>query len=191
MAQLKMYLRVEACEYPEMTNSLKYRRFNDTTDDKNLWYTICKSSLLRDDEGIEAYERRMLSHDDFHPQDIFFVMLDGKEAATITAIIHPKIKMGYVHMVGALPECRGLGIGTYMNKIACARFYEAGCIGATLTTDEFRIPAIKSYLKAGFMPVEYDEGMTERWTVWLLENGYSNVPMVNEKGEQIKVLCQG
>ena len=32
-----------------------------------------------------------------------------------------------------------------------------------LTTDDFRVPAVVGYLRGGFHPVLYDEGMEERW----------------------------
>ncbi|MPN60531.1 hypothetical protein SDC9_208259 [bioreactor metagenome] len=50
------------------------------------------------------------------------------------------------------------------------------------------MPAVKSYLTAGFLPVEYDEGMTERWEKLLRDFGYSNVEMVDEHGHTVKFL---
>ena len=114
--------------------------------------------------------------------------MGGSPVATVTAIVHPEARRGYVHMVAAAPSCRGLGVGGLMNRIACAVFWEAGCETADLTTDDFRIPAIRSYLSAGFLPVDWDEDMAERWETILRDLGRSQVEMVREDGSPARLL---
>ena len=53
----------------------------------------------------------------------------------------------------------------------------ADLIEVYLTTDEWRKPAIKNYLTAGFHPVEYDVGMPERWAGVFAEMGIEPVPL--------------
>lgn len=50
-----------------------------------------------------------------------------------------------------------------------------------LKTDEFRIPAIKIYLKLGFRPVMWDADMRERWFPILKELGYNEIYDEDEK----------
>ena len=71
-----------------------------------------------------------------------------------------------------------------LNSVAMTALYEAGAQVAYLTTDDFRLPAIKSYLKAGFYPVlyareEYDT-MRQRWTSVLEKLGVENPGFIEE-----------
>jgi mycothiol synthase len=79
-------------------------------------------------------------------------------------------------MVAALPECRGLGIGhcliTHTVKLLTERGYEV--IG--LTTDDFRLSAVKVYLDAGFCPYLWQDpesNMKERWERVIASLGYN------------------
>ena len=191
MSQLKMYWKVCETEYPKPYRNFTFRKLENNDKDIKTWITICRNGIIRPDEDDSCWQHRMLEKKDFKPDDVYFVLRDGEPVATITAIIHPDTKEGYVHMVTALPSCRGQAVGGYMNEIAKARFYECGCEFATLTTDEFRVAAIKSYLRSGFIPVDYDEGMEERWIKWLTEYGYSDIDFINEETKEIKILNKG
>lgn len=189
MAQLKMYWRATPSKFPENSGEFTYRKFRYTKEDIEAWASICENGLLKGNESAEeAFISRMFSNPFFKPEDIYFAELNGKPVATVTAIIRAPEHLGYVHMVAAKPECRGRGVAALLNAIAAAVFWEAKCTGAYLTTDEERIPAIKSYLRAGYLPVKYDEGMEERWLAWLTSQGYSNIEFVDENGSFVKWL---
>ena len=188
MKQLKMYWKVTQTEYPEPYRSFTFRKFNNSADDINTWIDICRNGIIRPEEDETCWQHRMLDEKDFDPDGIFFALQNGEAVATITAIIHPDTKSGLVHMVAAKPCCRGQAVGSYLNDIAKAYFCENGCEYALLTTDEFRVAAVKSYLRSGFIPVEYDEGMKERWEKWLTEYGYTNINMINEETREITIL---
>lgn len=66
-------------------------------------------------------------------------------------------------MVAAKPEARGRGIGNLMSLYAVRVLREQGMQTAYLTTDDFRIPAIKTYLKSGFTPDTSTSDFEERW----------------------------
>ena len=66
-------------------------------------------------------------------------------------------------MVACRPESRGRGIGTLLNDIAVNVLKNEGMETAYLTTDDFRIPAIKSYLRCGFAPDLSTDDFKERW----------------------------
>ena len=91
------------------------------------------------------------------------VECDGAPAATLAVICDYEKKQGYIHMVACKPEFRGRGIGTRLNAEAVRTLISAGMETAYLTTDDFRIPAIKSYLRAGFFPDIPDEEHRSRW----------------------------
>lgn len=55
-------------------------------------------------------------------------------------------------MVCAAPWARGYGIGTALARLAVNELLERGMETAHLTTDDFRLPAIRTYLEAGFVP---------------------------------------
>lgn len=72
---------------------------------------------------------------------------------------------GYVHWVGVAPEHLRLGIASALLARVLRDFRERGYAAAALETDDFRIPAIRSYLKFGFLPT-YDvqgEDHRARW----------------------------
>ena len=60
----------------------------------------------------------------------------------------------------------------------------------SLTTSESRIPAVKSYLSAGFLPVEYDDGMEERWKGVISSFGIDSSQILNEDGEPYKIITK-
>ena len=69
-----------------------------------------------------------------------------------------------MHMVGCKPEFRGLGIGGILSELTEYVFKKEGMQTATLKTDDWRIPAIKTYLKIGYKPDLVSEpDYKERW----------------------------
>ena len=86
-------------------------------------------------------------------------------------------------MVAALPECRGKGIGHAMLSFALEIMEAAGSTHAVLTTDDFRLPAIKTYLDGGFRPVLYhdpESDMRERWDAVIAALRYEPVDYIRE-----------
>lgn len=188
MAQLKMYWRAVKQSYPHCPPGISYRTMRETQEDKLAWVELCKNGLLADDAGIDSFVSRMYNQEGFTHDSVFFVEQNQEPIATAAAIIRPNRVMGYLHMVSVAAQMRGKGIGSILNDVVKARFWEYGVPGAYLTTDEWRVPAIKSYLRAGFLPVEYDEGMQQRWIAWLSENSYRNIAMVDEQGNYLLTL---
>lgn len=190
MAQLKMYWAAQPTEFPESYGGFSYRILQNTPQDIAAWVSICKHDFLKEDAGEQAFNDRMLDQDGFTYDSVYLVDYAGEPVATVTAIVRTNGVMGSVHMVAAVPSCRGKGVGKLLIEIAKARLFAAGVTGVDLTTDEFRVPAVRSYLRAGFLPVLYDEGMPQRWEAWLREQGYQNIPMVDEAGKFVMLLAQ-
>ena len=97
------------------------------------------------------------------PERVFFTRL-YMDVATATARLMDD-GTGMIHMVGAHPWCQGHG-AAYWAVLAAMRSLQAlGVTKCTLSTDDFRKPAIVTYYSLGFKPL-YDEGdeeMAARW----------------------------
>ncbi len=90
----------------------------------------------------------------------------GELAATAVAQhspsdLHPH--GGELGWVAASPQHRGRRLGRTVCSAALARLMDAGYEDIYLKTDDFRLPAIKTYLALGFQPLLFCEGMSERW----------------------------
>ncbi len=87
----------------------------------------------------------------------------GEMAATASACLDGTKRIGNLHRVAAKANYQGLGLGKAVCSEVIGCFIENGCTFADLVTDDFRIPAIVIYLKLGFKPFLYADGMEERW----------------------------
>lgn len=147
---------------PEKEN-ISTTRFCDTENALEKWLDIVQYGLSEKRESGEYYDRLMVNWPCYSDDKCFFVIENGVEVATITVVCNYETKEGYIHMVACKPECRGMGIGTFMNSFALCVLKAEGMETAYLTTDDWRIPAIKSYLRAGFVPDESTEDFRSRW----------------------------
>ena len=112
----------------------------------------------------DYFEKAMLSQPCFREDLCHILTVDGIPAATITVICNPETKAGLIHMVACKPEFRGRGLGHLLNDVASAVLKRESMETARLTTDDWRIPAIKTYLKAGFHPdLETEADFKDRW----------------------------
>ena len=187
--QLKMYWKVEPSEFPEPFGTITYRKYNGTQKDRLDWLEICKNGLVGEDDDESKFNSSFYGKPDFTEDDLYFVFDGDKAVATICGIYDKESGMGNVHMVSVHDSARGKGLGGYINNIVKAHLSLDPCKLAYLTTDEWRVPAIKSYLKSGFLPVDCADDMEERWTKWLTEQGYKNIPFLDEQGNVKKLLC--
>jgi mycothiol synthase len=98
-------------------------------------------------------------------QKVWVIDHDGVPVATASVRLLPDAypDSGYVHWVGSAPAHRGLGLGYLVTLATLHDFRTLGCRDSVLETDDFRIPAIKTYLKLGFAPVYRDETHLDRW----------------------------
>jgi len=96
---------------------------------------------------------------------IFFAVevSTGRLAATAMANLpnaEGKCEFGWV---GTDPAFRGKGLGNLVCAAVLNKFYREGQTKVTLLTDDFRVPAIKLYLKEGWKPLMADETHPRRW----------------------------
>ena len=101
----------------------------------------------------------------FDPRRIYFVCRAaepvGVAAAWVRRDYEPQAV--YLHYVGVLPAESGRGLG-YQVSLACLHHaVREGRTWAVLHTDDFRLPAIRTYLKLGFAPWNRHENHAARW----------------------------
>ncbi len=121
-------------------------------------------------------------------EDVFFLDHNGEHIGTVPAFYNAEHNIGDMHMVGIRTDYRGNGLAKYLNFITLKHLLPKGVRYIVLTTDEWRKGAVKSYLSGGFLPVEYDEGMEERWAAVLEEYGIDSVQMLNEDATPYKII---
>ncbi len=99
---------------------------------------------------------------------VYVVARDGRPVATASSRLVPERfpGSGYVHWVGTHPEHAGKGLASALVARVLWDFAERGCEDAVLETDDFRLPAVRTYLKFGFLPVYGVSGEDhgQRWS---------------------------
>jgi mycothiol synthase len=66
-------------------------------------------------------------------------------------------------MVCVLPDHRGHNLGYYLTLKVLNWFKNNGFEDVELTTDDWRLAAVKQYLRLGFQPVIDDDSAKNRW----------------------------
>jgi len=102
------------------------------------------------------------------PWGLFFIVHKGTDAIVATSVaIHNPIEHhpfgGELGWVAVDPAHRGKGLGYIVCAAVTKRFLHAGYEDIYLRTDDFRLPAINTYLKLGWVPFLCTPDMKERW----------------------------
>ncbi len=102
------------------------------------------------------------------PPDVpvtYVIEEDGQIVATASVRYNERFPgAGYVHWVGVDPARRGRRLGTVVMTRVMRRFEADGRAFSILETDDFRLPAIASYLGQGFIPHYTDADHEVRWS---------------------------
>ena len=102
------------------------------------------------------------------PNGLFFIIHEqNNEFAATTVATHNPSELhpfgGELGWVAGSKKHSGKGLGYIVCAAVTKRFIEAGYTEIYLKTDDFRLPAIKTYLKLGWIPNYFENGMQERW----------------------------
>jgi mycothiol synthase len=121
--------------------------------------------------GRFSFDRMMRRDPAFRPERVLFVVAEGLPVATASAwrVAGLMADTGVVHYVGVVPEYQGHRLGYWVTLATLHRMVAEGLRAVTLTTDDFRLPAVKTYLRMGFEPVLVHENQRERWRQVLRE----------------------
>lgn len=191
MEQLKMYrlsgTPVEPIKLPEGYTISNYSKPSDRTD----WCNCCKNGLLEDDADEKMYVELIEKVAGIDPyRDVFFLDYAGAHVATITAYMMDA-QIGYLHMASVLPAHRGKGLSKALVRLALMHLEPRNPRFIELTTDDWRETAIRSYLHEGFLPVEYDIGMQDRWEAMLEKlNIDDEITMLYDDATVYRKICR-
>lgn len=111
-----------------------------------------------------SFEESVRKHFGYKPEYVLYVAENGKDISTSAALEKENFPgEGYIHMVGTLPEAGGRGAGRIAVLASLHSLASRGFKTAVLSTDDFRIPAIKVYYRLGFEPMYTHESHEKRW----------------------------
>ncbi len=147
-------------ELPEGYGLRSYQEGDDVH-----WANIISDSFGGRERTAEDTRNEITGRDVFVPDGLYFVTHQDIPVGTACAwrqSVDEK-DVGYVHMVGVLGEHTGHKLGKWVSLAVLYYFRDNGFSCSMLDTDDFRIPAIKTYLNLGFVPVYVDDTQPERW----------------------------
>ena len=137
------------------------------TEDALGWCRCCAGGSLGIEEISEAaFENKMLNDKTVDPANIYFLISPlGDIAGTVTYQYTKAEDTGCIHMVAVEKNYRGKKLALPMLLYAVDKILGDGRKKIILSTDDWRLPAVKTYLKAGFVPVikHGDAEMAARW----------------------------
>jgi len=155
--------------------------------DEKTWVKICNGPLGEWTE--QEFLDRMLGDPGVAAGESYFLIApDGRIAGTATAQMRPDSDVGFLHMVGIDEEFRGKGLSKPMSAVPVRYSIEQGRDVVWLSTDEWRLPAIKTYLDLGFRPLLYAPDMHDRWIGVLKELKINSIEAVDESAAVVDVL---
>ena len=98
------------------------------------------------------------------PEASYIVVSEGAPVAT-TCFVTPRVEgaPAEVGWVSVSPDHQGKGLGYQVTLAVLLHAREMGWTAARLWTDDWRLPAIKTYLNLGFEPDMDHESHPERW----------------------------
>ena len=133
--------------------------------DEAGWCAIMEGNVGRD-WTPELCREKLVNDPRFHPDSLFFATLDSRLVGSACAWSRDLTEriVGEVHMVAVLEDQRGKGLGRLVNAAVLHRLNDLGYRQAHLLTDDWRVPAIKSYLSAGFRPLHTHDSHAKRWS---------------------------
>jgi mycothiol synthase len=113
--------------------------------------------------SVERVNEVLLAHPEV--PTTFLIEHAGVPMATASFQLKPEEfpASGWVHYVGAEPAHAGRGLGAAVVVAVLRAARDAGKQDAMLTTDDPRLPAIRTYLKLGFEPDLWHPSHPERW----------------------------
>lgn len=164
MSQLRMLFDATSGSLPErfLPDGFRLRSIQDAE--------VARYSALRVSVGFTAWDmQHLLSfRNKVLPNGLLLIEevatgLFAASAAAETTDIASLAQLGVIGWVMTHPDFQGRHLGRAVSVAAMHRLYEDGYRTFFLLTDDFRIPAMKTYLALGWKPWLYEEDMEARW----------------------------
>ena len=148
------------------------------------WANVISDSFGGERTAEDA-RRDIMDRDVFDPTGLYFVTYQSKPVGTTCAWkdTPDETEVGIVHMVGVHSAHTGHRLGKCVTLCVLLHLREHSFKCAKLGTDDFRLPAIKTYLNLGFLPVYVDVTQPERWRQIFKKLG---LPVMSDQSEKIK-----
>lgn len=112
---------------------------------------------------MRSLKRLFLGDPGVNAEGVFFLVTGDEYVATATDKRLPGSDIGYLHMVTVAPLYRGRRLGRWISVAALRHMRTRGCQQAVLDTDDYRLPAIGTYLALGFVPDILSPDHPGRW----------------------------
>lgn len=135
-----------------------------------------------DDGVLQPWRSRLL------PEAWFMVIheeadLESQGVIVATAMaLHSQTEVppfeGELGWLAGDPAHAGKGLGMAVCAAVTARFIQAGFRNIHLYTEDWRLPALKTYLKLGYVPFLYTPEMPERWRAVCAQLGWPFTPEI-------------
>ncbi len=150
---------------PEIVTAEGYRLRTYREGDWAAWGRLVSECIGGQYDEAACRESLLMDTPQFAPEDLFFVERDGEVVGTTCAHRKhaPGEGPGCLHMVAVTAAHRGHRLGRALIIAALQRFRELGYRDVILSTDDFRLAAIRTYLDLGFLPVRSHESHAARW----------------------------
>ena len=162
--QLRM-VRPNLDDLPELELPEGYGMRSYLEGDEEHWARIISDSFGGKERTAQDTRDQITERDVFLPDGFYLATYRGIPVGTACAWLDSidERDVGNVHMVGVVAEHTGHKLGKWVSLAVLRYLRENGFKCAKLDTDDFRIPAVKTYLNLGFIPVYVEEGQPERW----------------------------
>ncbi len=184
-----MYHRMDAFPEDTVPEGFFVRQFRPG--EERIWVEINKCGIFGPVVGMDGWENSVRKIAGLVPErDILFATLtDDVPVAMLAAYVRDD-GLGAIHMVSAKESVRRRGIGKALLSAGMKRLREAEPSPSItrLSTDDWRLPAIKCYLDAGFHPVDVSKDMPGRWRKVLATLGVHGVEMLDPGGAGTEIV---
>ena len=184
--------KVRGKALPEGFTETKYKGEEDLP----AWCEICSDGLVDPATAEERFYNELTKLDGPNPlRDTYFIEKDGKKIATYTVVPNMwSTGMGYIHMVAVKSEYRGLGLGSFIADDSLSKLIAMGKDKIFLLTGDKREAALSTYIKAGFLPVNYiddeNKDMVERWQNIVNNLKLKELTLLDNEGNFLMTLKQ-
>ena len=107
----------------------------------------------------------IIDHPQFPPDGLFFITQNKQPIGTACAWKKDThdTEIGYLHMIGVKPNHSGHRLGKWVSLAVIHYFCDHSFKCVILDTDDFRLPAVKTYLNLGFVPIFADTDHPKWW----------------------------
>ena len=184
--------RVKVKEY-HFPDDFEVVNYDKSQEQRDAFYYLWNGVQGSQEEVNNIFLNKFENCPDCHPEkDTFFVKHNGQYIGSITAIYHPKTNCGHIHYVVLKEDYRGQKLSRPLMYLAMNKIYNDGSDFAFLSTDDWRVPAIKLYLSCGFLPriteilPHKKKKKILRWEKFFSEQNLGNPTFLNRKYKQMK-----